>query len=84
MKDLTLLIWLIQLGLSVALPPALCVLLGVWLHSDFGWGIWTVWAGLGIGLYCAITGFRDSLKAMERLSRNKKKDPPPASFNEHA
>ena len=83
MKDLTLLIWLTQLGMSVAIPLALFVMLGVWLHNDLGWGSWTVWTGLGIGLCCAVTGFRDSLKAMERMSRNKKKAPPPVSFNEH-
>lgn len=84
MKDLTLLVWLTQLGMSVAVPLALFVMLGVWLHNDLGWGSWTVWTGLIIGLSCAITGFRDSLKAMDRMSQNKKKDPPPVSFNEHS
>ena len=83
MKDLTLLIWLTQLGMSTALPLAFFTILGIWLHKDLGWSIWTVWAGLCIGLCCAVTGFRDSLKAMERMSRNKKNDPPPVSFNEH-
>ena len=83
MKDLTLLVWLTQLGMSVAVPLAMFVMLGVWLHNDLGWGSWTIWAGLFIGLCCAITGFRDSLKAMDRISSNKKKNPPPVSFNEH-
>lgn len=83
MKDFSLLIWLSQLGLSVAVPLALFVMLGVWLHEDLGWGSWAVWAGLVIGLCCAVTGFRDSLKAMERMAQDQKKDPPPASFNEH-
>lgn len=83
MKDLKMLVWLTQLGLSTALPLAGFVLLGVWLHQGRGWGIWTVWAGLVIGLICAVTGFRDSLKVMELMSGDKKKDPPPVSFNEH-
>ena len=83
MKDLTLLVWLTQLGMSVAVPLALFVMLGVWLHTDLGLGSWTIWAGLVIGTCCAVTGFRDSLKAMDRMSRNSKKDPPPVSFNEH-
>ena len=33
MKQYQLLIWLTQLGLSVALPLAGFVLLGVWLHT---------------------------------------------------
>ena len=84
MKDLSLLVWLTQLGLSVAFPLAGFVLLAVWLRSALGWGDWVLWAGLVLGLSGAVSGFRHSLKAMELLSRNKKDDaPPPVSFNEH-
>ena len=83
MKDLSLLVWLTQLGLSVALPLAGFVLLALWLRNSWGWGDWVIWAGVGLGIVCAIDGFRVSLKVMERLSRDKKKDPPPVSFNEH-
>ena len=44
MKDLSLLIWLTQLGFSVAFPLAGFILLGVWLHDRFGWGQWVIWA----------------------------------------
>lgn len=83
MKEFRLLIWLTQLGLSVAVPLAGFVLLGVWLHESLGWGIWTIWTGLVLGLICAVTGFRDSLKAMELMSGDKKAEPSPVSFNEH-
>ena len=83
MKDLTLIIWLTQLGLSVAVPMAGFVLLAVWLQNHFGWGQWVIFVGIGLGLVCAIDGLRNSLKAMERLSRRKKEDPPPVSFNNH-
>lgn len=84
MKDLTLLIWLTQLGLSVAAPLAVFVLGAVWLRSSFGWGNWIIWIGLLLGLSGAVSGFRHSLKAMELMSGNKKKnDPPPVVFNEH-
>ncbi len=84
MKDFRLLIWLTQLGLSVALPLAGFVLLGVWLYSSLGWGIWTIPAGMVIGFICAVQGFRDSLKAMDRMSGSRRKqDPPPVSFNHH-
>lgn len=83
MKDLRLLVWLSQLGLSVAAPLAGFILLGVWLHKSLGWGVWTIWTGLVLGLICAVTGFRDSLKAMELMSGDKKPEPPPVSFNEH-
>lgn len=83
MKDLSLLVWLTQLGLSVAVPLAGFVLLAVWLHSGCGWGMWVIWVGLFLGIWIAITSFRSSLQMMEQFSRSKRKDPPPISFNEH-
>lgn len=75
------LIWLTQLGLSVALPLTGFVLLGVYLHKHLGWGVWTVPTGLVLGIFCAVQGFRNSLKAMDRMSRDKTKpEPPPVSF----
>ena len=84
MKDLSLLVWLTQLGLSVALPPAAFIFLAVWLNRSFGWGQWVIWVGIAVGFICAIQGFRDSMKAMELMSGQKKKqEPPPISFNHH-
>lgn len=84
MKDLTLLVWLTQLGLSVALPPAGFILLAVWLRDSYGWGNWVLWAGIAVGLICAADGLRTSLKAMSRISKGKReKDPPAVSFNDH-
>lgn len=84
MRDVNMLIWLTQLGLSIAAPLAGFVLLALWLRGTFGLGLWVVWAGLGLGLYSAAAGFIQSLKAMDRMSRDKKKqEPPPIGFNEH-
>lgn len=83
MKELSLLVWLTQLGLSVALPPAAFIFLAVWLNRSFGWGKWVIWVGIVLGFTCAIQGFRDSLKLLARLSDDKKKDDPGVSFNEH-
>jgi hypothetical protein len=84
MKDLSLLVWLTQLGLSVAFPLAGFILLALWLQERFGWGTWTLWAGIILGSICAIDGFRNSLKAMTQLSKNKKEQEiPPVSFNDH-
>lgn len=84
MKDLHLLVWLTQLGLSVAFPLGGFVLLALWLRERFGWGSWVIWAGLLLGLIGAVQGFRDSLKVMNRISPNKTAaEPPVVSFNEH-
>lgn len=39
-KDIGMLAWVTQLGLSVAFPLAGFVLLAVWLKNRFGWGNW--------------------------------------------
>lgn len=85
MRKLNLLIWLTQLGYSVAFPLVGFVLLAVWLRQKFDLGVWVILAGLALGLICAIEGFRTSLKAMDRMAKdkNEKTDPPPVSFNDH-
>lgn len=84
MKDLTLIVFLTQLGLSVALPLAGFVLLAVWLRNALNWGQWVIFAGIALGLICAIDGLRITLKAMDRIGNKKKDDaPPPVSFNDH-
>ena len=81
MKDLSLLVWLTQLGLSTAVPLAGFILLALWLRS-LGWGDWVLWVGVSVGFVCAIDCFRTSLKAMSRISRDKQEEPP-LSFNDH-
>lgn len=83
MKNLSLLVWLTQLGLSVALPLGGFILLGVWLHRQFGWGSWAVIAGVALGVICAVDGLRSSLKAMKRMSKDTQPQEPPVSFNDH-
>ncbi len=84
MKNISLIVWLTQLGMSVAVPPAGFILLTVWLKNRFDLGLWVIWIGIILGLIGAIDGLRTSLKAMERLSKDKPEDgSPPVSFNDH-
>lgn len=83
MKNLSLIIWLTQLGLSVAIPPAVLIWLAVWLRNRYDWGVWVIVVGAVLGMAIAVNGFRTSLKAMEHLAREKKKDNPPIFFNDH-
>ena len=82
MKNLSLIVWLTQLGLGVAMPLAGFVLIGVWLHKSAGWGLWAVFVGIALGLYCAFQGLMTSLKTMKRLSDAKEKEESVA-FNDH-
>lgn len=83
MKDLKLLVWLTQLGMSVALPPAAFIMLAVWLRDAHGWGGWVIWVGVALGIICAVDGLRTSLKTMEQMSQDKKERPEQVSFNDH-
>ena len=80
------LVWITQLGISVAAPLAGFTLLGLWLKSRFSLGVWVVLVCLTLGMVCAVNGLRSSLKMMEKQdiqNESKKKSPPPVSFNEH-
>ena len=84
MKDLNLIVWLTQLGLSTAFPLIGFVLLSLWLRSTFHFGNWVLWIGIALGVISAIDGFRTSLKAMSRLAKRKsQEDDSPISFNNH-
>lgn len=84
MKNISLIVWLTQLGFSIAFPLAGFIMLAVWLRSRFDLGIWVLIIGIILGIIGAIDGLRSSLKAMERLSKNNSEsDPPPVSFNDH-
>ena len=83
MKNLNMLIWMTQLGLSIVLPPVCFILLALWLRDQYGWGQWVLWAGIALGIYTAIQGFRGSLKAMEQMSGDKAEDKPQTAYNDH-
>ena len=83
MKNINLLIWLTQLGISVIVPLGGFILLAVWLRSEFNWGSWVIWAGIVFGVLCAAEGLRSSLRAMLQMSKDKDSPEPPVSFNDH-
>lgn len=85
MKDLQLLVWLTQLGLSTAVPLAGFVLLAVWLRDRFGLGLWVLFVGIGLGIFCAVDGLCSSLRTLEKLTRKDKKDRDEqiVSYNDH-
>ena len=84
MKDIHMLIWLTQLGISVAAPPVVLLLIAVWLRDRFGLGVWCILVALALGLICAISGLRQTLRLMERMHKQNHKDTPTVpGFNEH-
>jgi hypothetical protein len=84
MKELPLLVWLTQTGLSIAGPLVGYIFLAIWLRDTLGLGAWVLWVGILLGVVGAVNGLRDAMKTLERLSRkDQKSDPPPVSFNDH-
>ena len=83
MKDISLLVWITQLGLTVALPLAGFVFIAVWLKNYFNLGAWIIIVGVVFGLVCAVNGLISSLKALSLITKDKKKSKPPVSFNDH-
>ena len=83
MKNLSLLVWLSQLGLSVAAPLVGFILVGVWLYNRFDLGAWIILVGVVVGTICAVTGFRNALKTIDKMASDETKEKPPVSFNDH-
>lgn len=83
MKNLSLLVWLTQLGLSVALPLIGFVWLGIWLKNSCGWGLWALLVCVLLGLVLAVDGLRSSLKLMDRMAKDETEKENGISFNEH-
>lgn len=89
MKDLNMLVWLTQLGMSIAVPLGGFVWGAMWLRERFGLGKWVIVCGCIVGLICAVDSTIRTFKMLGAvMSRQQKKKEeqlkvPPVSFNEH-
>lgn len=81
-KLLRYLVWLTQLGLSVAVPLAGFIILGVWLHNSKGWGAWTVPLGILFGILGAVGGLYDGFKTLHRMMKADE-EKPDFGYNRH-
>ena len=68
LKNIGLLVWFTQLGISVAVPLIGAVGISLWLYNRYEVGPWVIFVGVGVGLYGAVDGLRSSLRAMKRLA----------------
>ncbi len=82
MKELSLLMWIGQLGLSFALPVAGFTLLGVWLRGRTGAGAWLIALFCMIGLISGAHGCITVLRQLDRQQRQSDKNHP-GGFDRH-
>ena len=82
MKEMNLLVWLTQLGLSLVIPLGSFIFLGFWLHHSIGWGRWVLILGIALGILTGVRSLWDALKIMTKMDASK----PPEKiqqFNDH-
>lgn len=72
-------VWLTQLGLSVLLPPVLCLWLAWWLVDAKGAPYWIYLPALVLGL----GGGGKNFAAFCKMMQKKAGKPPRTSFNRH-
>ena len=69
------LVWLTQFGLSIVIPPVLCIMGAVWLQRQFALGGSVVAVGVFVGVLAAVSCLQGKAP--------KQKGPPPVNFNQH-
>ena len=53
---------LTQLGVSVALPPILCIFAGIWIQKKWGIGDWVIVVSLLVGLISGACNFASFIR----------------------
>lgn len=74
MRILNAMSYLTQLGLSVALPPVLCILLGVWIQGRTGVGEWIIVVMLIVGLISGACSFASFYKRFAHTNNGNEDD----------
>ena len=78
------LVWLTQFGLSIVIPPVLCIMGAVWLQRQFALGGWVVAVGVFVGVLAAVSCLQRFTESHGSAGESpKQKGPPPANFNQH-
>lgn len=75
-------VWITQLGLSVAAPVVLCVLGSVWLRNRFDLGAWVIVLGVLLGVGASFAALWQNLKELDRQAKDDDADPG-VGFNDH-
>ena len=77
LKDL---VWITELGLSVASPLVVFIVGAVWLRDAFSLPAWVVAVGAFLGALGAVGGLVANLR---RMAKSGKREEEKSQFNEH-
>ncbi len=82
MKVLRNITWLVQLGLSIIVPPLLCIGGCYWLQNRFSLGSWVMLPGIILGLGGSVSSAFQFYRLMRRQAERDSQHKPDA-FNNH-
>lgn len=63
-----------QLGLSVIIPPLVCIWLSLWLKEKFNFGDWVVLVGIFLGIASGITSLINYLKVFVKDAKENQQE----------
>lgn len=65
---------LTQLGLSIAVPPVLCIFAGLWLQRKFSVGDWLIPVCLAVGLISSGCSFSSFLRTARYKAKKEEQE----------
>ncbi len=65
---------LTQLGLSIAVPPVLCIFFGLWLQKKWGVGDWVIVVCLLVGIVSGACSFASFVRTARFRAEKKEND----------
>ena len=65
---------LTQLGLSIAVPPILCIFFGLWLQKKWGVGDWVIVVCLLVGIVSGACSFLSFIRVARFRAEKKEND----------
>ena len=84
MKFVSLLMWVVQFGLSAIFPICFFLVLAAWLRNTYGLGVWVMIVCGIFGVLVSISTVRSCIRSMRKeAERTSGQKETPIAFNDH-
>lgn len=84
MKFISLLMWVVQFGLSVIFPICFFLVLAAWLRSTYDLGVWILIVFGILGVLTTISTVRTCIRSLRKeAERTGSQKEAPIAFNDH-